>query len=126
MSRPELGSWKPGQGRPSKGSNSFSPSANTLALSFAISESAAVPLIFSPVATKALLAMPKRERDQLRARLVAITAAPADRHPSVTAMQGAPPGRLRVRQGDWRAVFRVIDGDVVVLDIGHRSEVYDR
>lgn len=85
-----------------------------------------MPLIFSPAATKALLAMPKRERDQLRTRLVAIAAAPAERHLSVTAMQGAPPGRLRVRQGDWRAVFKVVDGDVVVLGIGHRREVYER
>jgi hypothetical protein len=40
-------------------------------------------------------------------------------------MQGEPTGRLRVRQGDWRAVFRVVDGDVVVLAVGHRREVYE-
>jgi mRNA interferase RelE/StbE len=84
-----------------------------------------MPLILSPAATKALLAMPKREREQLRARLLAIAAAPHDRHPSVIAMQGAPAGRFRVRQGDWRAVFRIDADDVIVDVIGHRKEVYD-
>ncbi len=83
-------------------------------------------LILSPASVKTLNTMPKRERDQLLERLEAIAAAPADRHPSVTAMQGAPAGRLRVRQGDWRAIFKVIDGDVVVIAMGHRSEVYER
>jgi hypothetical protein len=54
-------------------------------------------LLLSPDATRALLRMPKRERDQLRARLVAIALDPAGRHPGVIAMQGAPPGRFRVR-----------------------------
>ncbi len=83
-------------------------------------------LLFAPDAIKMMLRMPKRERLQLRARLDAIAAAPDQRHASVTAMQGEPPGRLRVRQGDWRAVH-VLDGaDVLVLRIGHRSEVYER
>jgi mRNA-degrading endonuclease RelE of RelBE toxin-antitoxin system len=30
-----------------------------------------------------------------------------------------------VRQGDWRAIFQVLDGDVVVLDMAHRSRIYD-
>ena len=54
-------------------------------------------LLLSPDATRALLRMPKRERDQLRARLVAIALDPAGRHPGVIAMQGAPPGRFRGR-----------------------------
>lgn len=82
-------------------------------------------LILSPAALKAMLKMPKREREQMRERLVAIAAAPDSRHTSVVAMQGEPAGRLRVRQGDWRAVFRVVDGDVVVLAVGHRREVYE-
>jgi mRNA-degrading endonuclease RelE of RelBE toxin-antitoxin system len=85
-----------------------------------------VALIFSRDATKALRAMPARERGQLLDRLKAIAAAPAERHPGVIAMQGAPAGRFRVRQGDWRAVFRVDGADVLVIRIGHRSEVYER
>jgi mRNA-degrading endonuclease RelE of RelBE toxin-antitoxin system len=82
-------------------------------------------LLISPSAIKALLAMPKREREQLKQRLDAITAAPAESRPSVIAMQGKPSGRFRVRQGDWRAVFRIDGADVVVDRIGHRREIYD-
>ena len=82
-------------------------------------------LLLSPSAVKALLAMPRREREQLKQRLDAIAAAPAEPHPSVVAMQGKPPGRFRVRQGDWRAVFRIDAGDVVVDRIGHRREIYE-
>lgn len=84
-----------------------------------------MPLSFSRDAVKALRRMPAREREQMLARLEAIAAAPAERHASVTALQGPPPGRLRVRQGDWRAVFRIEDGTVLVDRVGHRSEVYE-
>lgn len=82
-------------------------------------------LLLSPSAIKALMSMPKREREQLKQRLDAIAAAPTENHPSVIAMQGKPSGRFRVRQGDWRAVFRVDGGDVVVDRIGHRREIYE-
>jgi mRNA-degrading endonuclease RelE of RelBE toxin-antitoxin system len=34
------------------------------------------------------------------------------------------PGVWRVRRGDWRAVYRVERGDVVVDRVAHRREVY--
>jgi mRNA-degrading endonuclease RelE of RelBE toxin-antitoxin system len=34
------------------------------------------------------------------------------------------PGTWRLRQGDWRVVFRFDGGDVVVDPVGHRREVY--
>jgi mRNA-degrading endonuclease RelE of RelBE toxin-antitoxin system len=83
-------------------------------------------LLLSPAAVKALLAMPRREREQLKARLDAIAAEPAAQPPSVTALQGEPRGRFRVRQGDYRAVFRIDGADVVVDRIAHRREVYER
>ncbi len=81
-------------------------------------------LIFSRDSVRALLAMPKKDAERLRERLDAIAAAPADRHPAVEVMQGKPVGRFRVRQGDWRAVFRIDGADVVVERIGNRKEVY--
>jgi mRNA interferase RelE/StbE len=84
-----------------------------------------MPLIVSRDALKALKSMPKREAGQMLDRLKAIAADPAGLHPSVIAMQGEPAGRFRVRQGDWRAVFRIDGADVVVDRIGHRREVYD-
>ena len=81
-------------------------------------------LILPRNAVEALAAMPKKERAQLRERLKAIAADPAGRHPGVEAMRGKPPGRLRVRQGDWRAIFSFDGADVVVERIGNRREVY--
>ena len=83
-------------------------------------------LLLAPAALKALMGMPKRERAQLKARLDAIAAAPGEQHASVTALKGEPRGRFRVRQGDYRAVFRIDEEDVVVDRIGHRREVYER
>jgi mRNA interferase RelE/StbE len=79
-------------------------------------------LLLSPAAVKALIGMQKRERAQLKARLDKIAAAPTELHASVTALQG----RFRLRQGDYRAVFRLDGQDVVVDRIGHRREVYER
>jgi hypothetical protein len=39
-------------------------------------------------------------------------------------VQGKPAGRFRVRQGDWRAVFRIDGTDVLVDRVGTRGEVY--
>ena len=91
---------------------------------FALGERALVALILPRDAIKALAAMPKKERTQLRGKLVAIAAEPAGRHPGVEAMQGKPAGRFRVRQGDWRAIFSFDGADVVVERIGNRREVY--
>jgi mRNA interferase RelE/StbE len=82
-------------------------------------------LILSRTAVKEFLAMPKREREQMKTRLEAIASDPEGSHPSVIAMKGEPAGRFRVRQGDWRAVYTLIDRDVVVIRIAHRREVYD-
>ena len=81
-------------------------------------------LVFSRDTTRSLLGMPKKDAERLRDRLEAIAAAPTGRHPAVEAMQGKPAGRFRVRQGDWRAVFRIDGADVLVERIGNRREVY--
>lgn len=84
-----------------------------------------MPLIVSRDALKALRSMPKREAGQLLDRMKEIASTPDERHPGVIAMQGEPLGRFRVRQGDWRAVFRIDGADVLVDRVGHRREVYD-
>ena len=81
-------------------------------------------LILSRDAIRTLLAMPRKDAERIRERLEAIAAAPAERHQAVEAMQGKPAGRFRLRQGDWRAVFRIDGADVLVERIGHRREVY--
>lgn len=39
-------------------------------------------------------------------------------------LTGILSGNFRIRTGDWRVVFRLNDGDVVVWKIGHRKDVY--
>jgi len=50
------------------------------------------------------------------------------RPPGVKALTGKLKGRLRVRVGDWRIVYRVDDTarTVVITNIGRRNEVYDQ
>jgi mRNA-degrading endonuclease RelE of RelBE toxin-antitoxin system len=73
---------------------------------------------------KQLEALPRAERTQLMQRLRAIAATPDVRHPNVPPLVGRP-GVFRVRQGDWRALFRIEDTDVVVVRVAHRREAYE-
>jgi len=48
------------------------------------------------------------------------------RPPGVKALSGNPKGRLRVRIGDYRIIYRIDDDRllVLVLDLGHRRNIY--
>jgi mRNA interferase RelE/StbE len=50
------------------------------------------------------------------------------RPPGAVMLRGGEHGRWRVRVGDYRVVYAVDDGQLVVLvlRIAHRREVYDR
>jgi mRNA interferase RelE/StbE len=41
-------------------------------------------------------------------------------------LRGDFAGLRKLRIGDYRVIFAVIDSDVLVLRIGHRREIYDR
>lgn len=47
-------------------------------------------------------------------------------HPNIKRLKGTLSGRYRYRVGDYRVVYRLEEGDrvVIVLLIAHRSEVY--
>jgi len=81
-------------------------------------------LIFSPNATRAMMAMPKKDAAAMMKRLQAIAEAPFGMHAGVQRMKGGV--AFRVRQGDWRAVYRVdrATQQVIVDTVGHRREVY--
>jgi len=34
-------------------------------------------------------------------------------------------GHYRIRTGDWRVIFQVVEPNVIVVRIKHRSEVYE-
>ncbi|HTW69230.1 MAG TPA: type II toxin-antitoxin system RelE/ParE family toxin [Acetobacteraceae bacterium] len=80
-------------------------------------------LLIPALVEKQLAAMPKADARRLRDRLQAIAAAPTAQHPNVLPLVGRP-GAFRVRQGDWRAVFSIEQGDVLVDRIAHRREIY--
>jgi mRNA interferase RelE/StbE len=82
-----------------------------------------VALVIPSGVFKQLAALPRADGRRLLDRLEGIATAPLALHPGVTALIGEP-GAYRVRQGDWRAVFRIEDGDVLVDRIAHRREVY--
>lgn len=80
-------------------------------------------LIIPPHAAEQLAAMPRADARRLRERLVRIAADPHGPQPGVQPMAGTR-GQYRVRQGDWRAVYAIRDGNVIVGSIGNRKEVY--
>jgi mRNA interferase RelE/StbE len=82
-----------------------------------------VALIIPPRVFKQLAALPKADARRLLDRLDAVALVPDAQHLGVTALVGEP-NAYRLRQGDWRAVFSIENGDVVVDRIAHRREVY--
>jgi mRNA interferase RelE/StbE len=80
-------------------------------------------LLIPPAVFKQLAAMPRADARRILDRLARVAETPGDRHPNVVALSGAT-GSYRLRQGDWRAVFSIEDGDVILDRVGHRREVY--
>jgi mRNA-degrading endonuclease RelE of RelBE toxin-antitoxin system len=76
-----------------------------------------------PEAQKELAGVPRAERERLRERLEQIAADPYGSHPGAKRLQGT--SGFSVRQGDWRAIYRITGtGDIIVIRIRHKREVY--
>jgi mRNA interferase RelE/StbE len=73
---------------------------------------------------KEIETMPEADGLRLMNRLTMIASAPHRRHPNVLPLVGKP-GLYRVRQGNWRAVFRIEAADLIVMRVAHRREVYE-
>jgi len=82
-----------------------------------------VSLIIPPPVMKQLAGLPRADAGRMLERLQRIAAAPDERHPNVVPLSGAT-GAYRLRQGQWRAVFSIEDGDVILDRVAHRREVY--
>lgn len=80
-------------------------------------------LIIPPPVMKQLAGLPRPDAARLLERLQRIAQAPDERHPSVMPLTGDP-GSYRLRQGSWRAIFSIEDGDVILDRVAHRREVY--
>ncbi|QNT79450.1 type II toxin-antitoxin system RelE family toxin [Entomobacter blattae] len=76
-------------------------------------------------ALKDLKALPAHDSKALRKALLLV----AEKHPEnpgfVKALTGTMAGHYRVRKGNWRALFEVVDNKMVVYRVAHRKEVYE-
>ena len=89
------------------------------------SKNAAIKLIVSAAASKAIARIPRRDREALLNKAEAFAAAPFAVHGGATPLRGHQ-HLVRLRQGDWRGICRVDrDAHTVVLEtVAHRREVY--
>lgn len=78
-----------------------------------------------PRARKAFLALDKPVRRRIGE---AVDALAADPRPAAAKMITGAHGVLRIRIGDYRVLYTIDEGQliVLVLDAGHRSEIYGR
>lgn len=81
-------------------------------------------LIYTASALKALRKIPAKEVAALMGTHKEIAAEPFAPHPRAKKLTDHP--GFRVRQGDWRAVYRLNREaeEMIVETVGHRSEVY--
>lgn len=77
-----------------------------------------------PAAVRALRKINRQDQPRIQAAIALLAQDP--RPPGARALQGRD--GLRVRVGNYRIVYTVDDGVllIVVVTLGHRREVYDR
>ena len=81
-------------------------------------------IVFTKQAYKSLRRVPKDVIARIRERLDQLAEDPFAQNPNVTKLQNRPGYRLRV--GDWRVIYDVQEGELIilVLKIGSRGGVY--
>lgn len=94
-----------------------------LALLLAISDYPGVALLIPPDVLKQIAPMPETDRARIIEALQAAAADLTFRQAFVTEIVGQP-GVWRLRKGNWRAIYEVVEGDVVVTRVAHRREAY--
>ena len=84
----------------------------------------AYQVIVLPTADKAIARLPKNTRARIADRLDDLSANP--RPPGSVKLTGQDAYRIRV--GDYRIIYTIHDDRLIVLviDVGHRREVYRR
>jgi mRNA interferase RelE/StbE len=76
-------------------------------------------VVFTATAARQWLSLPDDVRRRLNAKLMAFARTGAG---NVKRLKGSAGARLRV--GDWRIVYYVERGKIVVAAVGHRREIY--
>jgi mRNA interferase RelE/StbE len=79
-------------------------------------------ILIKPTAVRELEAVPRKDRLRIIKRIHGLS--PEPRPEGAEKLSGQD--RYRIRQGDYRVVYVIIDPEhiVVVFKIGHRREVY--
>jgi mRNA interferase RelE/StbE len=80
---------------------------------------------YTAQALRVLTRMPRNVREQVVRKIEAVAADPHAQHNNATRLQGRPEFRLRV--GDWRVIYRLLDDRLVMLiiKVGARGQVYE-
>ena len=78
---------------------------------------------FSPRAKRELAQLPKRDMNRVDNRIQALQEEP---HPANCQKLSGFENLYRIRAGDYRIIYQIIDDEivVVVIRIGHRKDVY--
>jgi mRNA interferase RelE/StbE len=81
-------------------------------------------VVYDKQAKRALLKLPDTIADRIRQKLSIIAQNPYGQHNNVTKLKDRPGYRLRV--GDWRVIYKILDGQVCILvvKIAPRGSVY--
>jgi mRNA interferase RelE/StbE len=82
------------------------------------------PLIFTRAAARSLSRMPNETEDLIRQKLRLYARDPESLANNVRALKGEGK-RLRLRVGDWRAIFTSEPDRIIVHAVGPRGSIYD-
>jgi mRNA interferase RelE/StbE len=84
---------------------------------------AAYRIVFTPAARRQLAALDASTRRRVARRIEALGTEP---RPAGAEMLTGGDGEARIRVGDWRVIYVVRHDELVVLviKIGHRSDIY--
>lgn len=84
---------------------------------------AAHRIAFTPAAQRQLASLDPPTRRRIARRIEALGTDP--RPPGAEMLRGGE-GELRIRVGDWRVIYVVHEGEllVLVIKIGHRGDIY--
>ncbi|MBI5816713.1 MAG: type II toxin-antitoxin system RelE/ParE family toxin [Nitrospinae bacterium] len=79
-----------------------------------------------PAARRELAALPLDARRRIDKAILALAGNPHPRPPAIIPLQGNQRGLFRLRIGDYRIIFQIVESRLIVtiIQAGHRKEIY--
>jgi addiction module RelE/StbE family toxin len=71
-----------------------------------------------------LLGLDRAVQRQLRKKLDEMHRASLTEFPHQALKGEQFKGLFKLRVGDWRLIYKIVDGEILFITLGHRSEVY--